>query len=194
MQTIRPVMVSLFFCLICFGVVGQESGDYLNKHGKIFGIGDTLPDLEFYTPNSEPKSLKLSDFHNKKLIIIDYWASWCTTCVNRFPRLDSLQTKFDYLLQILLANDTVRSRDTEAKAVRALKKQSIKLGKKIDLPILFGDLHSLELFPFFRSIPHYIWIDGNRKIVAITSSKEVNEENLLEYLNNQELNLPVKTH
>jgi thiol-disulfide isomerase/thioredoxin len=33
-------------------------------------------------------------YFNGKLMILDFWATWCGACISKFPKLDSLQKKY----------------------------------------------------------------------------------------------------
>ena len=50
-----------------------------------------LPDLEIQ--NADDKPMKLSDFKGK-VILLNFWATWCTPCVKEMPSLDRLQAAF----------------------------------------------------------------------------------------------------
>lgn len=47
-----------------------------------------LPDLEIQ--NADDKPMKLSDFKGK-VVLLNFWATWCTPCVKEMPSLDRLQ-------------------------------------------------------------------------------------------------------
>jgi thiol-disulfide isomerase/thioredoxin len=52
-------------------------------------VGDTLPDLaSFHLTGKLPDSLK------GKIVVVDFWASWCLPCAESFPVLDELQKKY----------------------------------------------------------------------------------------------------
>jgi thiol-disulfide isomerase/thioredoxin len=57
-------------------------------------IGDPVPDVQLDKwVNHSPSMATLSGFKGK-IVIIDFWATWCTACLHAFDKLDSLQTLF----------------------------------------------------------------------------------------------------
>ncbi|WP_422034934.1 TlpA disulfide reductase family protein [Reyranella sp.] len=50
-----------------------------------------LPDLEIQ--NADDKPMKLGDFKGK-VVLLNFWATWCTPCVKEMPSLDRLQAAF----------------------------------------------------------------------------------------------------
>jgi len=49
-----------------------------------------LPDLAFN--DAEDKSLKLADYKGK-IVLLNFWATWCAPCVKEMPSLDKLQAE-----------------------------------------------------------------------------------------------------
>ena len=50
-----------------------------------------LPDLEIL--NADDKPMKLSDFKGR-VVLLNFWATWCAPCVKEMPSLDRLQAEF----------------------------------------------------------------------------------------------------
>ena len=50
-----------------------------------------LPDLDIQ--NADDKPLKLSDFKGK-VVLLNFWATWCAPCVKEMPELDAFQRQF----------------------------------------------------------------------------------------------------
>ncbi|MFI5162359.1 MAG: TlpA family protein disulfide reductase [Sphingobacteriales bacterium] len=141
-------------------------------------VGDRIPDITVHNIiNYRAKSLKLSDFKGK-LIILDFWGSWCSSCLKRFPLSDSLQREFNNNLQFLLVN-SARTNDREPQIRNILKKFSSP-GSEFGLPCAIYDTQLDRLFPHI-SFPHYVWIDGNGMVISINGSDELSRENIVNY-------------
>ncbi len=127
--------------------------------------GDPVPDLLLKDVLNYPgETARLSDFDGK-LLILDFWATWCHPCVEAIPRLEQLQQEFDGQLQILM----VTSQDKSAIA-------KFFAARKVSLPSVTADTTLSGLFPH-NHVPHEVWIrDG--KVVAITGEAEVTAENI----------------
>lgn len=152
-------------------------------------VGDKVPDIEFTFLNSPIGKARLSDFKGK-LVILDFWATWCTSCIQSFPKMEALQEKYKDRLKVMLVNSFVSTGDDENKISAFFKKRE-KLGRKISLPTIVDDSVIASLFKH-KSIPHYVWISGDGKVVAITSGDHVKAENIEAALSGAELKLPIK--
>jgi len=78
-------------------------------------VGDVVPDITFQKVlNYKSSTARLSDFRGK-LVILDIWSVWCSSCIAGFPKLEKLQEKYNDKIQILLVNPHVSSHDSEEK-------------------------------------------------------------------------------
>jgi thiol-disulfide isomerase/thioredoxin len=156
----RKICLLALLCL--FGrAVGQ------NKNSGLV-IGDRVPDVVLTGMiNHSSDQIRLSEFRGK-LLIIDFWATWCSPCIAMFPKTDSLQKKFSDKVVFLLV-----TYQTKEEVTRLFSKAS-RL-KNIRLPMIIGDKTVHELFPH-KELPHYVWIGGDGVVKAITGHHEVNED------------------
>ena len=124
-------------------------------------VGDRLPETfwqqehTLYT-NGKTTKQTLAAYQNK-LLIIDFWATWCGSCIKKFPLLDSLQNQYEGELAVLLVN-AKKSKDNTARVEETLKSHHFS-------SVLADTLLSLN-FPH-RMLPHYVWLHNGR-VFAIT--------------------------
>ncbi len=138
-------------------------------------VGDTMPDIPFRNLiNYKTTEAKLSDFKGK-LTILDFWFTKCGACIEGFPKMDKLKAKFGNQIEIILVN-TQQTKDTREMVEKRFAKLKVT-GYEVKLPYMYGDT-VLEKYISYKYMPHHVWIDGNRKIVAITSGDEVTEDNV----------------
>ena len=128
-------------------------------------IGDPVPNIFLENIINHPGgTAHLSDFKGK-LLILDFWATWCRPCVEAIPRLEQLQREFGNQLQILMVTSQPKSAITKLFSDR-----------KISLPSVTSDQKLSKLFPH-KYVPHEVWIkDG--KVIAITGEAEVTAANI----------------
>ncbi|NHA03279.1 TlpA family protein disulfide reductase [Mucilaginibacter sp. HC2] len=142
---------------------------------KPLAIGDKVPDIIIQNVlNYKTTSLKLSDFRGK-LLILDFWATWCSPCVAMLPKTDSLQKKFAGQVEIL----PVTYEDKTTAGAFLAKLKSVK---HINISSVISDKILNSLF-VHGSIPYYVWIDKNGTVIATTESKEINEKNIQSAIN-----------
>jgi thiol-disulfide isomerase/thioredoxin len=157
---------------------------------KALSIGDTVPDVVLNEmTNYKTNSAKLSDF-KANLLLLDFWGTWCSSCLQSFPKMDSLKTVFKSV-QVLLVNTKSKiSKDNEKKIQNTLKRLTERTGNNIRLPVVYNNDMLDALFPL-KYIPQVIWISKNR-VIAITGSEEVTGENISTVLNGGIINVHTK--
>src|SRR5690606_9202569 len=118
-------------------------------------IGDTVPEALWHMPLQMVKAGKegsttitLNDYRGK-LIILDFWATWCVPCVKSLKKLDSLQTMLGQEVIVIPTGY-----ESEAKVSNLLQRQHI------ELPSVYGDTVLKRYFPH-QIVPHQVWIKDN---------------------------------
>ena len=115
----------------------------------------TAPD--FSLPTADGKTLKLSDYKGKA-VIIDFWATWCPPCRKGIPDLIELQKKYGSKgLQIIGVSV---DQDTKKDVVPFIK------DKGINYPVVYADNSIIMKYGGIRAIPTSFVIDKQGRIVA----------------------------
>jgi thiol-disulfide isomerase/thioredoxin len=143
-------------------------------------IGKPAPDIHFTDVlNDRQTSYKLSDFKGK-VVIIDFWATWCA-CMVGLPRLENWQKKYpDNLKVITIASDS-RSR-----------LQKFLKNKPIGLPIALDSIDKYEKYFPHRAIPHTVIIDKNGIVRAISAGDQLTDINIDLLIKGKKVELALK--
>jgi thiol-disulfide isomerase/thioredoxin len=151
-------------------------------------VGEKMPDVLIPHINNYPvNQVRLSAFRGK-LVILDFWWTGCSGCIEKFPEMQKMQDKFGDKIQIMLVNYEAQ-KDIAATFARMHRRNPIYA--MVDLPSVTGDTIFEHLFPH-TLVPHEVWIDGGGTIRAITSAHEVNEDNIRNMLSDAAFTLPEK--
>lgn len=152
---------------------------------KPLSIGDTVPDVFLHNIiNYKTASARISDFRGK-LVILDFFATWCTNCIAVLPELDSLQREFGDKIQIFVVDY-----EPAKQAISFLKSNPI--GKESSLPFITEDTLLSKLFPH-SIVPHEVWIKPDGIFYAATAGDQVNKNNIKDLLAGKEVALRMKT-
>lgn len=164
MRIIWKKLPGLTLLLISSQCISQGGGN------EAITVGDILPDIEIKNViNYKTVIINISDFKGK-LLILDFWATWCSPCISSFKKIDSLQKQFGDKLQILPV-----SYEKKDNVAIFLKRMQNVIGL---LPATVTE--DVELGKLFKhtTLPHYVWIDGNRKVIAISEGEDLTEKNI----------------
>jgi uncharacterized protein (TIGR03435 family) len=134
-------------------------------------VGDNLPNYQLKSVVSyKADSLNFKDTKGK-ILIIEFWGTWCSPCIPALQHLDELRNKFPDDVFVVGISDDSKERLTKFLTKRVV---SIPLASEKDMKLngIFA----------FNMVPHTIIADKNGKIIAITSPNEVTEEKIKEII------------
>lgn len=152
-------------------------------------IGDKVPDLTLKNinglrSNGRPVTqIRLSELQGK-IVIIDFWATWCGPCRTLMYHLDSLQKQFAD--QVIILPVTY-----ETKAVAEPVLDAMNKARPFELPYVNSDVELQKLFPH-RTLPHEVWLDKTGIVRAITEGDQLTPVNIRRLLNGQPVTAALK--
>ena len=124
---------------------------------KSFMVGGEAPDFTQTTP--EGKELSLSDLRGK-VVLVDFWASWCGPCRRENPNVVKLYNKYHEQGFEILGVSLDKSKD---RWLKAIAQDNLTWPHVSDLK---GWQNSVAQTYNVSSIPHTILLDAEGKILA----------------------------
>lgn len=120
-------------------------------------IGAPAPNFSLETTTGA--KMTLSDFKGK-VVLLDFWATWCPPCRFSIPALIKLHEKYKNKNFVILGINV----DEYRKPVLSFVKK-----QKIEYLVLYGGREKVEWDYRIRAIPSFFLLDGSGKIVKIYS-------------------------
>jgi cytochrome c biogenesis protein CcmG/thiol:disulfide interchange protein DsbE len=111
---------------------------------------------DFALKSSDGKTIKLSDYKGK-VVIIDFWATWCPPCRKGIPDLISIQN--DYKNDVVIIGISLDSEKTLKDVPGFIKSYGI------NYPIVFGDDKVVAAYGGIEGIPTAFVVDKKGNVV-----------------------------
>lgn len=135
-------------CLVGLYVMSRRSA----SKPKLTASDTLAPD--FTVTDIDGRKLTLSDFRGK-VVLLDFWATWCTPCRSEIPHFVEMQNKFGPQgFQVIGI-----SMDDDVKPVREFYQQY-----KLNYPVALGDDKLAERFGGILGLPVNFIIDREGRI------------------------------
>ena len=136
------------------GIAARALGLLLAAAAWALGPGDAAPDFTLTDFNG--KSLHLADYRGK-LVLLNFWASWCGPCLEEMPRLSAWQRSYGAAgLRVIGI-----SMDDEAAPAKRLLAE-----RPVDYPTGLGDEKLGERYGGILGLPQSFLIDRHGLILA----------------------------
>jgi peroxiredoxin len=120
-------------------------------------VGSSAPD--FVLKDLTGKAVRLSDYLGK-IVLLEFWATWCPPCKAAVPELVSLQSKYDEIGFVVLGVSIDEGGNRGEKLTEFAEEY------KINYLILLGDDEVSRTYSV-RSIPTSFLIDRSGRIVEV---------------------------
>ncbi|MBE0618749.1 MAG: TlpA family protein disulfide reductase [Proteobacteria bacterium] len=123
-------------------------------------IGDTAPDFSL-EEFSSGKPVALANYLGKKVVMLEFWATWCDICKTEMPRLVKEYDEYKGKGYELLAITLSRGDDKDRKKIEALKEKN-----QLSYPILMDTEFEVatKIYGLSGPIPLKVIIDCEGKI------------------------------
>lgn len=166
----KKTILTIAMAALCLFSKAQSENKAVDVTAKGIKVGEMIPNVQLNNiHNYKTKTAMISDFQGK-LLILDFWATWCTPCVAMRPKMEELQEQFKGKVQFLSV--------TYQKAAEVLPfLEKLQKGKPSTLPEVMDDQILHRFFPHVY-LPHYVWVDHTGKVKAITGFNEVTKSNI----------------
>ncbi|MVZ67312.1 redoxin domain-containing protein [Sphingobacterium sp. DK4209] len=136
------------------------------------------PMEDFTLRDISGKSVSLADYKGK-VLVIDFWATWCVPCIKSFPGMQATIEKYkdNSNVAFLFANVWEKGADFKNKATKLMQ------DKGYDFKVVFdenqeGNSLLVERLGI-KSIPTKVFVDAQGKIRFIASGSETDKESVV---------------
>ena len=161
MKSMRVLLI-LFLGL---GLSAAKAQDY-----EVGEEGKNAPQFGFVSPSGE--DFELSDFKGK-VVLIDFWASWCGPCKREMPYADKIKKHFAQEDVVFLNISVDRNEMAWKNTLRSLDVKGVNgIAKGKDLQAV---ANGYKLY----SIPAFVLVDKKGKLIAMRANRPSSGEKLI---------------
>ncbi|MEM7110125.1 MAG: redoxin domain-containing protein [Bacteroidota bacterium] len=160
--------------------IAVGAGPETNKSSKSLDIGDFVYDLSLPPFLNSNQSSRFQDLSGK-VLIIEFWATWCGPCLPAMEHLADLKTEFNDQIEVIAI-----SYESETRVLRYIKNKPSPILHISDIEGVYKQYFN------HRSIPHAVLIDPAGKIAAFTSPDEITSDVIKDIMTGKPLDITMK--
>ncbi|MFD2937550.1 redoxin family protein [Spirosoma flavum] len=143
--------------------------------------GQPVPNIAFNTVLNAPVNATTLEQLKGKIVLIEFWATWCGSCLEAMPHLKQLQQKYPQTVQIITVTN-----ETPKRTKQYLTSRPSNLWFAVD-----SSQSIAGIFPH-QLIPHTVLIGPDGNLIAQTMPKSITNGVIDSLLNQQRTHLPQK--
>lgn len=146
-------------------------------------IGDTIPEwlwklpLEVADHPAAKTKMSLQDYRGKRLIILDFWATWCGACIAMMDKTDQLQKANGSTIQIIPI-----TYEPASKVSQFVSRRSQNDSNKSKLFTVYNQRTLQQIFTH-KLLPHYVWISSSGVYLGSSNGDQLTQANISKALN-----------
>jgi thiol-disulfide isomerase/thioredoxin len=166
---IKRMKILIFVLLLALQLTSLRT----NGQSTALKTGDQVPEMSFPDAFNVKKHaftpVRFADLRGK-LVILDFWGTFCEPCLEEFPYLDSLQREYKDKLQIIAVNpqrlEVIREFFEVHKGVY-----------KPSFPFI-NDEKDLEKIFYHQGVPFQVWIGPDGKVLHLADPYNLTRKNI----------------
>ncbi|HLR01008.1 MAG TPA: hypothetical protein VK102_11610 [Sphingobacterium sp.] len=182
-KALAALIAVLCIASLCHGQDAGTAPDSGEEEIRPLKVGEKVPE-EFWTRehlfyiDGDTVRKNLEEYKGK-LLVLDFWATWCAICLHQMGGKQSLFSHFPDKANLLLVNPLV-TKDTYT----SIASHQDRLSEFSTTPVftsIIEDERIQQLFPN-HIYPRYAWIGPRGDLIGLTTARFATEGNLKEML------------